>query len=82
VPPTSYRDRGEILDPTFELDEEALSSDFAKELAEGMESLMREIAGEASGSSDGKDVTEEERNHAFKAAWEAMLVEEMDGNWE
>jgi peroxin-19 len=45
-----------------------------------MESLMREIAGEAAGSSSDKDVTEEERNRAFKAAWEAMLVDGMDGN--
>ena len=45
-----------------------------------MESLMREIAGEAAGSSGDKDVTEEERNRAFKAAWEAMLVDGMDGN--
>ena len=41
---------------------------------------MREIAGEAAGSSSDKDVTEEERNRAFKAAWEAMLVDGMDGN--
>jgi peroxin-19 len=41
---------------------------------------MREIAGEAAGSSGDKDVTEEERNRAFKAAWEAMLVDGMDGN--
>lgn len=66
-----------------ETDEDALSSEFAKELAKGMESLMREIAGEADGStaaSGGDDVSEEERARAFKAAWEAMLVEGMDGN--
>jgi len=41
---------------------------------------MREIAGEAAGSSSDKDVPEEERNRALKAAWEAMLVDGMDGN--
>ena len=70
---------GSNLDPTAELDEDALSSDFAKELAQGMESLIREIAGEAGGS-DNKSVTEEERSRAFKAAWRAMLVDGMDGS--
>jgi len=55
-------------------------SDFAKELAQDMESLMRAIAGEAAGGPDDMDVTEEERSRAFKAAWEAMLVGGMDGN--
>jgi peroxin-19 len=66
-----------------EADEDALSSEFAKELAKGMESLMREIAEDANGpdaASGGEDVSEEERARAFKAAWEAMLVEGMDGN--
>lgn len=44
---------------------------------------MREIAGEVgvpeSGAS-GDDLAEAERSRAFKAAWEAMLVEGMDGN--
>ncbi|KIM38541.1 hypothetical protein M413DRAFT_447771 [Hebeloma cylindrosporum] len=80
APPTSIPGSGSNLDPTVEVDEDALSSDFAKELAQGMESLMREIAGEAAGSTSDKDVTEEERNRVFKAAWEAMLVDGMDGN--
>lgn len=55
---------------------------FAKELAQGMESLMREIAGEAGVPEAGAsgDMSESERDRALKAAWEAMLVEGMDGN--
>ncbi|KAJ7145899.1 Pex19 protein family-domain-containing protein [Mycena epipterygia] len=59
-------------------DADALTADFAAELARGMESLMREIAGEAgaaSGSGSGAGPDEA----ALKAAWEAMLVEGMDG---
>ncbi|KAJ7468563.1 Pex19 protein family-domain-containing protein [Mycena latifolia] len=65
-----------------EADEDALSADFAAELAKGMESLMREIslgtgagADEASGSGTGSA----HDDAALKAAWEAMLVEGMDG---
>ncbi|KAJ6476172.1 Pex19 protein family-domain-containing protein [Mycena sanguinolenta] len=63
-------------------EEDALAADFAKELAKGMETLMREIAaadqGEtAQGGEGDKDADEEAKR--FKAAWEAMLVEEMDG---
>ncbi|KAF8960796.1 Pex19 protein, partial [Flammula alnicola] len=84
APPTSIPGSGSHLAAADEADEDALSSEFAKELAQGMESLMREIAGEAAGSAQGDasggEVTEEERARAFKAAWEAMLVEGMDGN--
>ncbi|KAF4609546.1 hypothetical protein D9613_012315 [Agrocybe pediades] len=87
APPTSIPGSGSKLDSTTEADEDLLSSEFAKELAAGMENLMREITGErlgedASGSAEGSSSTmsEEERTRALKAAWEAMLVEGMDGN--
>ncbi|KAL1938770.1 hypothetical protein VTO73DRAFT_11373 [Trametes versicolor] len=62
-----------------------LDADFAAELTRGMESLFKDIAGGAgldgipdlSEAEDG--TTDEERAKAFKAAWEAMLVEGMDG---
>ncbi|KAJ6478568.1 Pex19 protein family-domain-containing protein [Mycena vitilis] len=60
-------------------DADALAADFAAELAKGMESLMREIAsgpGEGAGPSDGAAPADET---ALKAAWEAMLIEEMNG---
>ena len=65
-----------------------MSDDFARELAAGMASLMREIAGEpepaeASAKKAGPDapLTEEERKReeAFRKAWEEMMVESMDG---
>ncbi|KAJ7239946.1 Pex19 protein family-domain-containing protein [Mycena haematopus] len=62
---------------------DALEADFAKELAKGMESLMREIAaanpdvGEQGG--EGEDAEGEGEAARFKAAWEAMLIQEMDG---
>lgn len=63
-----------------------LGEDFARELAEGMASLMREIAAEAgSGPDDGeaKDgpQTEEDRKReeAFRRAWEEMIVEGLNG---
>ncbi|KAF8964821.1 Pex19 protein family-domain-containing protein [Flammula alnicola] len=84
APPTSIPGSGSYLATADEADEDALSSEFTKELARGMESLMREIADEAAGSAQGDaaegEVTEDERARAFKAAWEAMLVEGMDGN--
>ncbi|KAI0367286.1 Pex19-domain-containing protein [Pilatotrama ljubarskyi] len=64
---------------------EGLDDDFARELTKGMESLFRDIA-EGAGLEDIPDLakieegtTDEERAKAFKAAWEAMLVEGMNG---
>ncbi|OSX62316.1 hypothetical protein POSPLADRAFT_1181435 [Postia placenta MAD-698-R-SB12] len=67
----------------------ALTDDFASELTRGMESLMREIMGEAgldpkagasSSTGDGEPSEEEiKREEAFRAAWEKMLVEGMNG---
>ncbi|KAF9481747.1 Pex19-domain-containing protein [Pholiota conissans] len=82
-PPQSIPGSGSYLGlgTAEETDEDALSLEFTKELAKGMENLMREIAGEAGVPDAGsEEVTEEERARAFKAAWEAMLVEGMDGN--
>ncbi|KAG5652146.1 hypothetical protein H0H81_006130 [Sphagnurus paluster] len=74
---------GAGLDATAELDEDELSAEFSRELAKGMESLMREISGgslpgEAAAEGEAP-VDDEEAVRAFKAAWEAMLVEGMDG---
>lgn len=69
-----------------EEEEDELSKAFTEELVKGMESLMKEVTqgSGASGVSGGggdrkeeKEMTEEERNKAFKAAWEAMLIEEL-----
>ena len=76
---------GAPLDPTTELDEDLLSSEFAKELSMGMESLMQEIVAEGKGKKareeGGENGGTEEARQAkiFKAAWEAMLVEGMNG---
>ncbi|KAG0697528.1 Pex19 protein [Suillus ampliporus] len=59
-------------------------ADFAKELAEGMESLWRGIAqhglDEDSGKEDETSEQREERERALAAAWEAMLIEGMDAS--
>ena len=64
---------------------DGLDEDFARELTKGMESLFRDIAMGA-GLDDvpklGKEAesaTDEEQEKAFRAAWEAMLVESMNG---
>jgi peroxin-19 len=74
------------MDPFSETDEDELSTVFARELANGMESLMRELVDQpdqdreiTGGASEGrKEMTEEERK-AFKAAWEAMMIEGLGG---
>lgn len=60
-----------------QVNEDELSSDFTRELAKGMENLMKELGGKA-GADAGGD-TDEERDRALKAAWEAMLVEGLNG---
>ncbi|KAL6298517.1 Pex19 protein family-domain-containing protein [Sparassis latifolia] len=75
--------------PLADLPDTDLSEDFARELTRGMESLMREIASEAGldpdaaklhagGTAEGTDA-DKERQHAFRASWEAMLLEGMNG---
>ena len=88
--PASSTSAGKAKGPATTLDDLDMSDDFARELAEGMASLMREIAGESSSAApdakaDGKkaDVpsTDEEptRDEAFRKAWEAMMIEGMEG---
>ncbi|EAU86564.1 peroxin19 Pex19p [Coprinopsis cinerea okayama7 len=88
--PASIPGAAPSLDPTAEVDEDELSSAFARELAKGMEDLMREISGgepsAASSSSAGASGSganplgeDDETTKALKAAWEAMLVEGMNG---
>lgn len=61
-----------------------LGADFAKELAEEMESLWRGIAqqgaNEGSNNEDETSEQQQERERALAAAWEAMLIEGMDGS--
>lgn len=60
---------GSGLATNIEQDEDALTAEFAKELAKGMENLVKELA-EESGDSENKE-------HRLKA-WEEMLIEEMN----
>ncbi|KAJ3572439.1 hypothetical protein NP233_g3083 [Leucocoprinus birnbaumii] len=93
APPISIPGKGPKLPTTTEeesLDEGELRDEFARELAKGMEDLMKEITngiatgdkttGDAAVAGDataegGQEMTDEGRQQAFKAAWEAMLVE-------
>lgn len=61
-----------------DVDEDELTAEFTRELAKGMENLMKELQTEA-GISESQGDTEEERTRLLKAAWEAMLVEGMNG---
>lgn len=70
------------MDPANEVDEDALASDFAKELAKGMESLMNELGGIEKPPTEEDPRSEEEKLEAakaFTAAWEALLVDGMNG---
>ncbi|KAF8622322.1 hypothetical protein AX15_007131 [Amanita polypyramis BW_CC] len=89
--PTSVSSLGKIsstLGTTGEANEDALTTAFAQELAKEMEGLMREISGidPSTLTGDTKDGGEEidpekvkEAEQALKVAWEAMLVEGMNG---
>lgn len=58
-----------------------IEADFAKELAEGMESLWRDIAQhEGSGKENETSGQTQERERSLAAAWEAMLIEGLDGS--
>ncbi len=61
-----------------DVDEDELTAEFTRELAKGMENLMKELQTEA-GISESQGDSEEERTRLLKAAWEAMLVEGMNG---
>ncbi|EKM52991.1 uncharacterized protein PHACADRAFT_259162 [Phanerochaete carnosa HHB-10118-sp] len=67
------------------MDELSVGDDFARELAEGMAVLMREIAaesaqqsGEGGVSADASD-EDKRREATFRKAWEDMIVEGMNG---
>ncbi|KAJ3922248.1 Pex19 protein family-domain-containing protein [Lentinula edodes] len=63
-----------------EQDEAALSDAFTKELVKNMQDLMRELADEKTPKSNENEETEEgEAERLMKAAWEAMLIEGMNG---
>ncbi|KAF8207266.1 Pex19 protein family-domain-containing protein [Mycena galopus ATCC 62051] len=63
-------------------DQDVLAADFAKELAAGMENLMREIAAANPGAGESEsgegEVDAEAEAARFKAAWEAMMIQDMD----
>ena len=90
IPSLSKASNG--LGATDEADEDTLTTAFAQELAKEMENLMREISDidpstlagrstEANTDGEGEIVPEKvkEAEQALKAAWEAMLVEGMNG---
>ncbi|KAF9531455.1 Pex19 protein family-domain-containing protein [Crepidotus variabilis] len=84
APPTSLPgDSSTKLPDPFssitEEEEDELGKAFAEELLKGMEGLMKEVTSGPTKENEGKDITmsEEERNKALRAAWEAMLIEDM-----
>lgn len=85
-PPPKYEGSGSKISEKDLPEADELQEDFARELAKGMEDLMREMgAGTESSEADGnKELTQEEkeREKLFKAAWEAMLVDGMNGQGE
>jgi peroxin-19 len=54
-------------------------ADFAKSLAEEMEALWRGIAHQEVSEGLKEETSEQERERTLAAAWEAMLIEGMDG---
>lgn len=66
---------------TSEADEALLNDEFAKELAKNMEELMKDLVanGESEEPVDSKEDGDKETQRVLKAAWEAMLIEGMDG---
>ena len=80
APPISIPGSGTHLDSTDEADEDELSSEFAKELAKEMHTLMMQqlARGSVEGPADGTDNADRVRQ--IHEAWEAMLVEGLDGS--
>ncbi|KAF5309990.1 hypothetical protein D9619_010246 [Psilocybe cf. subviscida] len=77
-PPKSIAGSGTALPSTAEEGDD----EFTKELARGMELLMQELVNNAPGTEGDAPAGEEmsaEQKQQLKAAWEALLVEEMDG---
>jgi len=78
APPTSFLGSSN-LDTAPEASEEEL--DFSRELAKGMENLMRELSAEGSTrATTDNDGSSAENVRALKAVWEEMLIEGMDGD--
>jgi peroxin-19 len=65
------------LDTAAEAAEDEL--DFSRELAKGMENLMRELSAESSKPTD-NDGSSAESARALQVVWEQMLVEGMNGD--
>ncbi|GJE99453.1 Pex19 domain-containing protein [Phanerochaete sordida] len=64
------------------LDDLNVGDDFARELAEGMAALMREIAvenGQAGAAGGELSDEDKQREASFRKAWEDMIVEGMNG---
>lgn len=76
-PGSSGRPRHNTTVTAKDIDEDELSRAFAKELTKEMETLMRGEERKEEGELDQDQIKEAER--VFKAAWEAMLVEGMNG---
>lgn len=78
-------------DPLMGLSEEQFGDEFAQELAKSMERLMSDLAAESGLDASGADLgratgpdgertaADEERDRKLQAAWEAMLIEGMNG---
>lgn len=58
---------------------EDFAADFERELAESMAAMMAAVNNGPEVSGDKLSEEDKERERAFKAAWEAMLVDGMDG---
>ena len=62
-----------------DLNENQLQDDFARELAKGMEELMKGITNDiATPLGSDREMTDQERAQAIKSAWEAMLMDGMN----
>ncbi|KAJ8514481.1 hypothetical protein ONZ45_g7977 [Pleurotus djamor] len=78
APPTQHaKATGGGLEAPAEEDE--IADAFARELSKGMESLMRELVTDNSSDPDKGEGAGEADEETMKKAWEAMLVEGMNG---
>ncbi|TFK65976.1 hypothetical protein BDN72DRAFT_962095 [Pluteus cervinus] len=86
IPGSGPNPGSSTVDQTAEVDEGALSEEFAKELAKGMESLMRELV---SGTQTTDTGTDDSKDHVGSAdggrssdlleeTWKRMLLEEVN----
>jgi len=77
-PPSLPGSSGSKLDLTAEANEDDLSEEFTRELAKGMENLMKDLKGNSLIGEDGKP--DEEKQKVLRAAWEAMLLDSDSGS--